>query len=502
MSIRGLTKAYPGTLALDSVDLDVIPGTIHALVGANGSGKSTLVKILAGVESPGAAGKIVVAGSTVAAGDMSPAAARHLGIAFVHQDIGVFDDLSIAENIGLASGLLAHPVRPIAWRRLHQQADELLDRYGIDADSHDLVGSLSPATKTMLAIARALGMNGAQSSLLVLDEPTASLPSEEVSLLVDMLKGCASRGQAILFISHHLSEILGLADRITVLRDGKVVANLRAEEVTESELANHIAGRAIERMFPTGNGTPAGPVALEVSGLSAGGIEDIDLKVHRGEIVGVAGLLGSGRTTLLRTIFGEQAARAGVIKLDGTSVRISNAKEAMRLGVAYVPEDRQKDAAFMSLSVRENHTVASLRSFWRRGRMRHAHEHADTHAFIDRFRVKTSGSDVPLRSLSGGNQQKIVLSRWLRRQPSLLLLDEPSQGVDVGSRADIYGAIRSAADHGMAVLVVASDFEELSHACDRVVVLRNGRIVAEFDPPPTPDDLINAACGLLREGTP
>lgn len=501
LSVRGLTKLYPGTVALDHVDLEVAPGTIHALAGANGSGKSTLVKILAGVDSHGAEGSVAVAGTTVAASSIVPSTARDLGVVFVHQDIGMFDNLSVAENIGLGSGRFGSALAPIHWRKLRAETAALVESYGLPVRPSDRVADLSPATKTMLAIARSLGINEARSTikLLVLDEPTASLPAGEVELLASMLRACAARGQAILFISHHLPEILGLADTVTVLRDGRIVTTVRSSELSESELATQICGRSIERMFPDRAGNPSETPVLEVRGLVSGGLRDVDLTVNAGEVLGVAGLLGSGRSTLLRTVYGAQRPVAGSIAIEGKRVSIRDPKQANQLGIGYVPEDRPKFASFATLSVQENHTVASLREFFRRGRMRTQSEERDADSFIEKFHVKTAGSSAPMGSLSGGNQQKVILSRWLRRTPKLLLLDEPSQGVDVGSRSELYAAIREAADQGMGVLLVSSDLEELAHASDRVIVLRDGAVAAEFAPPPSPEVLIDTACGVYEE---
>lgn len=506
LSLSGLTKHYPGTVALNAVDLQVAAGSIHALVGANGSGKSTLIKILAGVEASGAWGSVTVGGRTVAAGDITPAVARRLGLTFVHQDVGVIDDMSITENVVLASDLMAAPLKRIDWRRARRETKALLDYYGIDAQPDDRVRDLRPVARTMLAIARALGGAGGEqrSAVLILDEPTATLPTAEAEALAALLRKCAGRGQAIVLVSHHLPEILALSERITVLRDGAVSANLATPELNEADLMRHICGRPIERLFPDhkvsdrmSSVSLAGHrgKVLQVEGLWARGLAGIDLAAYRGEILGVAGLRGSGRTTLLRAIFGDLEYKHGTIAFLGRRLPRNGNAKSLRGGMGLVPEDRQRDSVFGTLSLRENHAAASLRTFWRGGVMRRSAERADASTFIDRFRVRTPGVEAPMIALSGGNQQKVVIARWLRRQPSLMLFDEPSQGVDIGARAEIYQAIREAVDDGMAAIVVSSDLAELAQVSDRIVVLRDGRTAHEFGVAPSVDILTAAVCG-------
>lgn len=499
LSIRGLSKQYPGTQALDGVDLLVKQGSIHALLGANGSGKSTLVKILAGIESGGADGEVVLSGGAIAASSITPDISRSLGLRFVHQDIGVFDDLTIAENLAFGTDEFTRPMARIRWSKLRAMTAELLELYGINARPNDRVANLRPSTRTMLAVARALGRDGSTScSVLVLDEPTSSLPVGEAEELASLLKQCAARGQAILFISHHLPEVFRLADQVTVLRDGNVALDAPISTLDESQLVSAICGRSIERMLPPRQGDPCEDDLLVVDELCAGPLRGVSFTLKKGEILGVAGLLGSGRTSLLRTIYGELQPEAGTLTLDGRAVRFAGPRSAMRRGVGFVPEDRQSHATFGAMSVRENHTVASLTSFWSGGRMDVRGETADFLEYAGKFGIKTPGAEAGMLSLSGGNQQKVVMARWLRRNPQLMLLDEPSQGVDVGARADIYAAIRSAADAGMGVLLVASDLEELAHASDRVLVIRDGAVADILTQPIDVEDLTRRASAGAR----
>jgi ribose transport system ATP-binding protein len=344
----------------------------------------------------------------------------------------------------------------------------------------------------MLAIARALGDDPDEGErILILDEPTASLPEREADLLAQMLKRFAAGGQTILFISHHLREILQLADNVTVLRDGRVAADVPAADLTEDELVTHICGRRIPRAAVAARKFDGREQTLAVDGLAGGRLNGVSFSADRGEIVGIAGLQGSGRSTLLRILFGHLAASQGSVRLRGETRRLAEPADAIRCGIAYLPEDRQGEAAFSGLSIRENVVVASLREFWRGLRMAHGAESRETQRQVERFGVVTSGPEQALGALSGGNQQKVVLARWLRRTPWLLLLDEPTQGVDVGARADIHAALRREAENGTTVLLVSSDFEELSLVCDRVLVLRDGVVAAEFHAPDIdPDSLV------------
>jgi ribose transport system ATP-binding protein len=406
----------------------------------------------------------------------------------VHQDPGVFPLLTVAENmaIGSADGFPTTAIGGIGWRRLRERTRALLERYEIDARPDDVLGELRPADHTMIAIARALQGDGRGEdadedvSLLVLDEPTASLPEHEVELLLDALRRYARAGFAILYVSHRLDEVLSVVDDVTVLRNGRHVITRDADGLTQDELIEHIVGRPLERVFAETSEQHVADPVLEVSHLRGGPLRDVGFRVRRGEVLGIAGLLGSGRTELLRMIFGAHPIDGGELTLDGRRLRPRTPEEAMRLGIAYVPEHRLLDAAFPDLSVRENLSAAQIGRYWGRRGFQHARERHDARTSIDDFSIRTDGDRALFSSLSGGNQQKVVLARWLRRNPRLLLLDEPTQGVDVGARADVYAAVRAAVLEGMAAILVASDLEELAHVSDRVLVLREGRIVAEL----------------------
>jgi ribose transport system ATP-binding protein len=336
----------------------------------------------------------------------------------------------------------------------------------------------------MVAIARALqDQEGAHEGVLVLDEPTASLPVEEVDVLLESLRRYAADGQTILYVSHRLDEVLDISDRVSVLRDGRHVGTVDTSDVNEARLVEMIVGRPLDRVFPEMPEVNEDEVVLEVHNLQTGPLVDVSFALKGREVLGIAGLLGSGRSELLQAIFGAQHIDGGEIVMNGRPVRFAHPKDAMEAGIAYVPEDRPADAAFADLSVRENLSAADVSQYFRGLRLRHRVERSDAQRSIRDFLVKTPTDAAPMATLSGGNQQKVILARWLRLKPSILLLDEPTQGVDVNARAEIYTLVRAAVEAGAAVIVVTSDFDELAHVCDRALVLRQGRVVAELLPP-------------------
>ena len=483
--VANLSKSFGGTRALVDVDFDVVPGEIHALLGGNGSGKSTLIKVLAGVYAAGG-GEIEAGGRTAGAGGWTPKDAFAAGLRFVHQNPGVFPALSVAENMAIGHGFPTGFGARIRWRELHERTRALLARFHIAATPEMPLGALSPAGRTMVAIARALQDSegdGGAGSVLLLDEPTAALPAPEVDLLLDALRRYAAAGQTIVFVTHRIDEVVDIATRVTVLRDGRCVGTLPRSEVSESRLVELIVGRPLEHMYPETVAGAAAGVVLELRGVAGGAARGVDLQVHRGEILGLAGLLGSGTSETLRLAFGLLPRSVGEVLLEGRALAGLDPAAAMSAGVAYVPADRGAEAIFAAMSVRENLSAAGVHRYWRRLRLRHDEERRDAQASLRDFLIRAASDSAPISTLSGGNQQKVILARWLRRRPRLLLLDEPTQGVDVGARAEVWTLVRRAAAEGTAVLVVSSDFDELARVCDRVAVLRGGRVVAEVRPP-------------------
>jgi ribose transport system ATP-binding protein len=483
LAMRGLSKTYAGTLALDGLDLELRRGEIHALLGGNGSGKSTTIKILAGVVDPDPGGVLVVGDGEVPAESWNPARAQATGLRFVHQQVAVFPELTVAENLAIGAEFPRGLGGRIDWSLLHRRTAELLDKYDVPATPKTPLTALRAADRSRVAIIRALQDLVEGEGILVLDEPTAALPDREVQHLLEALRSYADNGQTILYVSHRLDEVLSVADRVTVLRDGKKVATVEAEGLTESALIELIVGRPLERAFPAPQAEVTTDATMVVRGLTGGPLTGVDLTLRKGEVLGIAGLLGSGRSELLRMLFGAYPIDAGSVTLDGASYRPSGPDAAMKAGVAYVPEDRQADALLQTQNVRHNLSAGQAGGYYRKGIFRHAEERADVQRSISDFLIRVSSDQQPIETLSGGNQQKVVLARWLRRRPKVLLLDEPTQGVDVGARAEIYQLVRRATESGTSVLLVVSEPEELAHASDRVAILRGGRITAIIERP-------------------
>ncbi|WP_201029611.1 sugar ABC transporter ATP-binding protein [Mycolicibacterium canariasense] len=480
--IRNLQKTYPGGNALTGVSFDVQRGTVHGLVGGNGCGKSTLVKSIAGVQSADPGGTVEVNGMRIPTDQLGAAWARTAGLRFVHQNPGIFPELSVADNIALGDEF---PARLGIVRRgaLRERAQRLLDRFEIDATPDTKMEQLRLADQTMVAIARALQdhMDGrSRIAAVVLDEPTAALPRHEVATLLDAMRTITASGVAVIYISHRLDEVLDVCNAITVLRDGEHVVTRSTDGLTESELVSLIVGRPLDAMYPDTPGvTSSAPVALRLEHVNAPAVHDVSFTLRAGEIVGIAGLLGAGRSELLQCLFGMNPATSGSITVGERRVSIGSVRTAMESGIAYVPEHRETDAAFLDLSVRENLSAADVTRFSSAGILRRNRERRAAAESIEAYGVKTAGDSALMSSLSGGNQQKVVLARWMRRHPTVLLLDEPTQGVDVGARADAYRLITDAVADGAAAILVSSDFEELADMSDRVLILSGGRITGE-----------------------
>ncbi|MXP23864.1 ATP-binding cassette domain-containing protein [Gordonia sp. HNM0687] len=483
LSARGLRKTFDSIPALCDVDIDIAAGSIHALLGGNGSGKSTLIKILAGVHTADA-GALTVQGMEIDARRVNPSWAARVGLRFVHQDLGLFDELSVAENLTAAQEF---PIRHgrIDWRALRNRAAKLIERFDIGVTPEQPLVELSQVERTLVAIARALQddeLDGATKSVLVLDEPTSCLPNDEASRLLGRLSRYAAAGHTILMVSHRLGDVVGVAHSATVLRDGRKAATLTADEITEDRIVELIAGGAVpqreRRNSATMLSTRTHAPLLDVESLPVASTGAVTFSCWPGETVGIAGMVGSGRSRLLRSIFGAQV-HAGSVRIEDQYLEAGSIGSAIAAGVAYVPENRAADAAFMDQSIQTNMSIVGIRDYWRGFRLRLSLESADARRDSERFLVASNGCAQPLSALSGGNQQKVILARWLRNAPRVALLDEPSQGVDVGARAEIHQLIASAVADGATALVVSSDFAELAELCDRVLVLRAGSIVAE-----------------------
>jgi ribose transport system ATP-binding protein len=506
LAVRGLSKTYAGQLALDSLFLQIRTGEIHALLGGNGSGKSTAIKILAGVVPADPGGELVIgAAEPVGVQDWTAAKAHAAGLRFVHQQSAVFPELSIAENLALGAEFPRGVGGRIDWKALNARTAELLEQYEIHASPKTPLAALRAADRCRVTIVRALqDRDDAESGVLILDEPTAALPAAEAEHLLEALRGYAAAGQTILYVSHRLDEVLSVADRVTVLRDGRKVDTVEAAGLAEGDLIEMIVGRPLDHVFPAAPIESTDDAAMTVRGLRGGPLHGVDLTLRRGEVLGIAGLLGSGRSELLRMLFGAYAVEGGSVTLDGADYAPSSPQAAMKAGVAYVPEDRQAEALLTGESVRHNLTAGQERSYFRNFLYRHRLERNDAQRSIGDFLIRVVSDSQAVETLSGGNQQKVVMARWLRRRPKVLLLDEPTQGVDVGARAEIYQLIRRATEQGTSVILVVSEPEELAHASDRVAVLRGGRITTLVERPidaHTLTELMNAAQPVAGEAT-
>jgi len=470
LAAAGLSKAYAGIRALRGVSLDVIAGEVHAIVGENGAGKSTLIRILAGAVAPDE-GVLDVGGERVTRHD--PLAARRRGIAVIYQQPTLFPHLSVAENLSLALDA-GSPFSRIDWANRRSDARRLLEAAGAAIDPEASADTLSIAEQQMVEIARALSH---EARIVIMDEPTASLTVREVDRLLDTVRTLRAHGTAVVYISHRLDEVFSLADRISVLRDGERVATVDARSTDRASVIQMMIGRTMDEGpgYRKDGMHPAGAVRLELESVSSvEGVSDVTLTVRGGEIVGLGGLVGAGRTELARALFG-LAAASGRITLDGTPRHIKSPADAIAAGLAYVPEDRRKHGVIGELRNGSNLSLASLPSLARRGGWldRRAEREAGER-FIKELDVRPPSLAAATRTLSGGNQQKVALGRWLMTKPSVLILDEPTQGVDIGAKAEIHRHVRRLAAEGTAILLISSDLPELLALSDRVVVMRGG----------------------------
>jgi rhamnose transport system ATP-binding protein len=474
LSVRAIEKSFPGVRALSGVSFDVAKGEVHALLGENGAGKSTLIKIVSGVFPPDR-GEVMVDGRSV---DLErPGDAGRAGIATIYQELLLFPELTVAENVFMGHAPRAGLGR-LDWRAMREKTRGLLASLEIhDLQADRIVGSLSVGNRQRVEILRALSQD---ARILIMDEPTAALTEYDVRRLFDIVRKLKSRGVAVIYISHRLDEIFAIADRVTVLRDGAHVATKNVAETDAAELVQLMVGRKIESLFPKVTVAIGAPV-LEVRDLDRPPLtKKVSLTVRAGEIVGLAGLVGSGRSELAQTIFGVTPADSGEIRIAGEKVEIRSPAQARALGVAYVPEDRGTQGLVRSMTVRENFSLAALGKIARGGFIDRAFERKLADDGVKRFSVKTSSLEQIVGKLSGGNQQKIVLGKWLANQPKLLILDEPTRGIDVGAKAEIHRLMGELAAQGLAILMISSELPEVLGMSDRVLVMREGRIVAEF----------------------
>jgi simple sugar transport system ATP-binding protein/ribose transport system ATP-binding protein len=485
--LEGVCKRFGGVQALNEISLSIVQGTVHALVGENGAGKSTLGKLIAGVHTPDA-GTIEVEGRV--ARYSSPRDALADGVTIIAQELTLVPRRTIIENVFLGSERTRLGV--VSRRSLRSRYRELCDRAGFSLPAGALVGGLRVAEQQKVEILRALAR---EARLIVMDEPTAALTGDESERLLETMRGLRAGGTTLIYVSHFLKEVLAIADTVTVLRDGRLIVTSPAANQTPDTLVTAMLGRSMEMTFPE-KVVPAedAPVVLSVRGLSSGLVRDVSFDLRAGEIVGLAGLIGSGRTEVARAVFGADRRDSGEIVLDGQQVRIRSPKHAVRAGIAMLPESRKDQGLLMRGSIDHNVSLAHLGEVTTCGVVRKARERRKIDDLAQRVDVRASRLSAPVASLSGGNQQKVLFAKWLFRPPRVLIADEPTRGVDVGAKRGIYALIQSLADQGMAVLLISSEIEEVLGLSHRVLVLRGGRLVGEFDGrTATEDDVLHAA---------
>ncbi|MGQ9529451.1 sugar ABC transporter ATP-binding protein [Chloroflexus sp.] len=495
LEIRDISRRFGNTQALDGVSLRLYPGEVHALLGENGAGKSTLIKIMTGVYQPDN-GEILLDGCPVHIG--STLAAQRLGIAAIYQEPLMYPDLNVAENI-----FIAHAGRGlfVDWGRMYREAEVLLAQLDVRLDVRLPARGLSVAAQQTVEIAKALAI---QVRVLIMDEPTAALSAHEVEKLFTIVRRLREQGVAILFISHRMEEVFTIADRITVFRDGRLISSVPRAEVTPEKAIRDMAGRSVEQLFPRRH-TVRDQVLVEVRDLSRqGAFKEISFDVRAGEVLGFAGLVGARRTDVGLALFGIAPADSGTVRIDGQLVRITNPRQAMHHGIAYVSEDRRGLGLSLPMSIAANITLPTLRHYLNPlGLLRQADEIATAEAYRQRLAIRTHSVAVEVGKLSGGNQQKVMLSKWLNTRPRLLILDEPTRGIDVGAKTEVHQMIDDLAAEGIAIILISSDLPEVLAMSDRVLVMREGRQMAIFSrQEATQERVLAAAMGHMYDGMP
>jgi ribose transport system ATP-binding protein len=478
LSVSNLSKTFFGQRVLSAVDLALDAGEVHGLIGQNGSGKSTLIKVLAGYHTPDPGGEVLVDGTALAPG--SPAASDACGLRFVHQDLGLVESLDAVENLALGPGYAKTRLGLIRWSSERRDAEEALGRLGHDIDVTRPVGRLPMASRTAIAVARALSPRSGTPKVVVLDEPTASLPAHEAQLLFDLVRRVSGMGVAVVLVSHRLDEVIATCSRVSVLRDGAMVACREVDGLTTADMVEMMIGHRVDLDTPDPQAAEVGAAKLVVEGLTTTTIHGISFDVGAGEIVGIAGITGSGREEVAPALFGGLS-RGGTVSVSRQLVPPQRPDRSIAAGIGLVPADRHANAVFADATVRENTSVVNLAALAPRGLVRTRRELAEVSSWLRKIDVRPPDPERIIATLSGGNQQKVILARWLRQNPRVLILDEPTQGVDVGAKAEIHALLDAAATAGTAVLVASTESEELARLCRRVLVLRNGTVAARLE---------------------
>jgi rhamnose transport system ATP-binding protein len=495
LELKSISKSFSGVEVLHKVSFSLRPGEVHALLGENGAGKSTLVKVITGVHQPDS-GEILLDENTVQFNDTWET--RKAGITAIYQELSLFPDLNVAENIFVGSQPVAAGGR-IDWRKLYRQAGDLLSSLGVHLDLKQKARSLSIAQQQMVEIARAFSLN---ARILIMDEPTSSLTLNEVADLFRLVRRLRDGGTAIIFISHRLEELFEIADRVTVLRDGTYVGTRPIKDVSRDDLIRMMVGRTITNLFPKQD-VKAGELVLQVEKISRpGAFRNVSFELRKGEILGMAGLVGAGRTNVARAIFGVEPATSGRILLDGREVTITSPQQAIALGLAYVPEDRQLHGLIPAMHITSNISLPMLQAFAKRGWMDFKSERKASYDAARQMEVRANNIWQRARELSGGNQQKVVLAKWLATKPRLLILDEPTRGIDVGTKAAVHALMSKLAAEGMAILMISSELPEVLGMSDRIIVMHEGEMTAQFmRAEATQENVIAAATQTVMTGS-
>lgn len=490
LRLEGIVKTFPGVRALDGVSFDVRPGEVHALMGENGAGKSTLMKVLGGIHAPNE-GQIFVGEEAVTM--TSPKQAKSKGVVFIHQELSLADELTVAENMFLGE-LPLKSLGRVDWKKLYDDTDAILKTLNVRFNAKTRVGDLSIANQQMVEIGRALTVS---PRAVIFDEPTASLTDSEKVVLFEVIAGLQAKGVGIIYISHRMEEIFKITDRISVLRDGQYRGTVNTADTNEDEVTKLMIGRSLDlSRSPVSH--ELGDVALEVKGLACGDLfEDVSFKLYKGEVLGFYGLVGAGRTEIAETIFGLRNPSAGQILLNGQEVQIHSPIDAVRHGISLVPEDRKDQGLVLGMNCRDNMTLPQVDDLTAGPFVSDGAEIAIFDQYRDKLDIRTPGWRQLVRNLSGGNQQKIVIGKWLSMRPDVLIVDEPTRGIDVGSKSEIHNLIRELAAQGYAVIVISSEMPEVLRVSDRIVAMFNGRVMREFTADEvTEDNLIQAISGM------
>lgn len=470
LEMRGITKVFPGVKALTDVSLTLNRGEVLALLGENGAGKSTLLKVLSGVYIPDG-GEIYLDGEKC--NFTKPVDSFQAGISIIHQELNYLNDLSIGENIFM--GRLPKKHRLIDWETIDRESRKALEQVGFPTDPRRTMRTLSVAEKQLVEIAKAVSRN---MKVLVMDEPTSALNDKEVESLLKLVRKIADTGVGVVYISHRMQEIFEVADRVQILRDGYAVGNFPMEGITEEVLIAHMVGREINSMYAK-HEIPLGEVVLDVQGVTSTRVHDITFQVRQGEILGIFGLMGCGRTPMAETIFGKNPILKGSVRVMGKEIKLRSPLDAKRAGIGYVPSERKSEGLILAHSVAQNISLATIRQLKQNGIISKQKERDQARQWIQRFKIKTPSEETIVNNLSGGNQQKVVLAKWLQTNPKVLILNEPTRGIDVGAKAEIYALMEELCEQGMAIVMISSELPEVLALCDRVCVMAEGTIVGE-----------------------